>query len=160
MEMQEQVLALIEAIERTIMLVVRIVILSVFNSLGVHPPDRRYVPGPRTALPTGSQAAMRRLFQSCFDEAELRCFFGSIPGSPDRAARLPGIGASLAQIAHQAVLQLEREGLLTVALARLRRERPHRAREIDAVHALMTGSRGRRPSRSMASTRRAAERPR
>lgn len=89
--------------------------------------------------PATPREALCDILQSCFTDPELRQFVAFLPGSAGLAARLPGSAATLAQLAFETVLVLERENLLTATLfERLRDARPGRAPAIAAVQVLFT----------------------
>lgn len=80
--------------------------------------------------PASLNEALCELLESLLNEAELRRFVDAVASSKI-AARLPGKGASHADLAHEAVALLSREGLLQQALDRLRRAHPNRRRDIE-----------------------------
>jgi len=84
------------------------------------------------STPATPREAFCGLLQSFFNEPELRRFVTFLADT-DLAARFPGQGTALAQLALETTLLLEREGLLAAAFARLRAERPPRAAEVEAV---------------------------
>lgn len=79
------------------------------------------------------QAALCGLLESCHSEPELRRLVSLLPDGSRLAPRLPGPGVSLAQLTHELVLLLDREGILGAVFAQLRRDRPHRVDDIAAV---------------------------
>lgn len=90
-------------------------------------------PGPATVAQT-AQEALAVLLQSCFTDPELRRFISTIPGiHRPLADQLPGPTSTVAQLAFDAALLVEREGVLSLAFTHLRSVRSHRSGEIEAV---------------------------
>ena len=74
------------------------------------------------------------LLLSLFSGDELRRFLGYLPGGDDIARALPGENASAAAVATDAVMYLQRQGLICRDLRdRLVAERPRRVDDIDRV---------------------------
>ena len=74
------------------------------------------------------------LLLSLFSAGELRRFLGYLPGGDDIARALPGENASAAAVATDAVMYLQRHGLIRRDLRdRLVAERPRKVDDIDRV---------------------------
>lgn len=102
-------------------------------------PIRLATPVTRGPAPTAAPGPVRReqalvdLLLAMFSADELRRF-AHYHHSDELAARLPGPDASAAALTHALVDELARRDLLDATFfARLRHERPRRARDIDAV---------------------------
>lgn len=83
-----------------------------------------------------SEPELESFLRRAFSEHELRRFLRSLPDGAALVDELPGQGCPHAELAHQAVLVLERQGRLDAELfAALQDWRPARADEIAALHA-------------------------
>jgi len=88
-------------------------------------------PGPR------GLEALTRLLLAMFSADELRRLIRYLPGAEDAAAMLPGNTVSASQLAHEAVIVLERHVLIDRAFFHtLEAERPRRSSEIRQVAGL------------------------
>lgn len=81
-----------------------------------------------------AQKDLANLLLSLFSADELRRWLRYLPGGDGLSGRLPGVNASPASLASEAVAELEREGMIDEGFwGRLIEERPRRKGDIDKV---------------------------
>lgn len=93
-----------------------------------------------SAAKTTARQAYCQLLVTVFTDAELRQFVGMLPAEPPPVppldVRLPGVAATLAELAYEAVRLLERESMVTESLDQLEQVRPRSRAVISEVRRL------------------------
>lgn len=88
-----------------------------------------------------AQKDLANLLLSLFSADELRRWLRYLPGGDGLSGRLPGVNASPASLASEAVAELERDGMIDeVFWGRLIEERPRRKADIDKVKGQIAAS--------------------
>jgi hypothetical protein len=88
-----------------------------------------------------AQKDLANLLLSLFSADELRRWLRYLPGGDGLTGRLPGVNASPASLASEAVAELEHEGMIDeVFWGRLIEERPRRKADIDKVRGQVAAS--------------------